>query len=573
MEAYSVDLDAIINRQRDTAYKWEEISIGRPGSLQHPPPRLGFTLCEKDGFVYLFGGSDHDAKNDLWCLNLAKKDWHCIQPHTPAEQCEDRNVPPPRHGHSIVIPTSGLYQGQLILFGGKGESGPFADIWAYNLDTQVWTQLPLPLDEAKASPKAYHSAVLWKREGHEDLLIFGGEGEYGATTEMWALTFPEVDIKKEIEDAEAQLKAAQEAGDADATAAAEAAIVKAKGEEPAPEPEKPIEEMDYDEQRAWGLKLEALQREKDDRMYKACGHWQKVVPKMPENGPPPVSQHYAIMYTVKARQPHHPHEGQVMLAFGGFTENYLMNDVWELDMPHQKVPTWRRHHASGAIPSMGNLFGASSIDHYEGKCSYAPGADPPLMWEAGQNILALLGKMGPSDGAKLALANYDLSRREWTKIRLVGGPSQGFVPQMILQSDKSRFVTVGGNEEVGFPLQIHLREELQQLQRNTQYPGFFGATQAGGMFKLSVPTELEQRERSKGRHRMMTCAQPSDRDARILAKAKKKVEDDRMLRKAEFRRTMNPPTRPEVIDSCPPLSIRRLESMPQYFSTSGSFIP
>merc|ERR1711939_282505 len=108
---------------------------------------------------------------------------------------------------------------------------------------------------------------------------------------------------------------------------------------------------------------------------------------------------------------------------------------------------------------------------------------------------------------------------------------------------------------------------------NTQYPGFFGERQAGGMYKLSVPTELEQRERTKGRHRMITCARPSDRDAKLLAKAKAKVADDRLLRKAEFRRTMNPAPRPEAVDSCPPLGIQRLESMPQYFSITGRFNP
>jgi len=35
------------------------------------------------------------------------------------------------------------------------------------------------------------------------------------------------------------------------------------------------------------------------------------------------------------------------------------------------------------------------------------------------------------------------------------------------------------------------------------------------MFKLSVPTELEQRERTKGRLRSMQCARPSDRDAKV----------------------------------------------------------
>merc|ERR1712159_342178 len=128
------------------------------------------------------------------------------------------------------------------------------------------------------------------------------------------------------------------------------------------------------------------------------------------------------------------------------------------------------------------------------------------------------GQMGPSDGEKVQIANYDLAHREWVKTPLLGGPSRGFAGQIILCPDKKKFVTVGGNEEVSFPLQIHLREEVQQLQRNTQYPGFFGERQAGGMYKLSVPTELEQRERTKGRERMMKCAQPSDREAKLLAK-------------------------------------------------------
>merc|ERR1719498_2166761 len=101
MEVYSVSVDAIINRERDTVYSWREISIGRPGSLQHPSPRLGFTLCEKDGFVYLFGGSDHDPKNDLWRLDLSKHDWQCLKQHVPVDQCEQNNVPPGRHGHVI----------------------------------------------------------------------------------------------------------------------------------------------------------------------------------------------------------------------------------------------------------------------------------------------------------------------------------------------------------------------------------------------------------------------------------------------------------------------------------------
>jgi len=572
MEAYSVDVSSVLNRKRDVAYRWKDISIGRPGSLQHPPARLGFTLCAKGNFVYLFGGSDHEPKNDLWCLDVEKGDWSCVQPHIPIDQCECRGVPAGRHGHSAGIALSGLYQGKMVVFGGKGERETLMDIWTYDFDTKEWRQIPVPADEAKAPPTAYQSMVFWGHEGREDLLLFGGEGEKGTTIDTWVLQFPEIDVEADIAAAEEAFQKAQEGGDAEATTAAEAALKKAKGEEDPLEPEKPEEEMDDEEKVAWIKQQEAAQRKKDLHIYKTFGHWTKVVPKAMDGGPPPMSQHYAVIYHCPTRQPHRGNDGQVMLVFGGYNDNHFVSDVWELDMPFQKVPTWRRHRSGGTIPAVCNTFAGTSVDHYRGRCEYAPGPDPPIQWEPGRNILAMFGKMGPSEGAKIAMSNYDLHKKEWTKIRLVGGPSHGFVGQIIL-TENQKFVAVGGNDDIGFPLMIHLREEVQQLQRNSRYPGFFGKSQAGGMFKLSVPTELEQRERTKGRHRMLTCEQPSSRDAKLLAKAKKKVEDDRLLRKAEFRRTMNPSTRPEVVDSCPPLSVNRLESMPQYFSLTGTFNP
>ena len=568
----------------DTSYSWKEISIGREGSGNTPPPRLGFTILEKGGFLYLFGGSDHDPRNDLWCLDLKKGDWKELMPHVPADQCGEEGEethPPPRHGHAVAMPPDGLYEGKMLMFGGKGITGPLGDLWSYDFEENKWSRPPIPGDEAKATVKSYHSMVFWEREERRDLLMFGGEGEFGTTNEMYAFTFPTVDPVADLAAAEKQLAEAEEANDEDAKAAANLAILKAKNEEPMPEPEttapweKPLEEMDSDEKRKWIQHTEAFQRAKDDRHYASFGHWQKIVPKASPDGiVPPMSQHQATMYKAKARQPHRPHDGQVMVVWGGFSDNFLVTDVWHLDLPHQKVPMWFKQEATGPTPTQGNITASSSVDyHFQSECTYMPDADPPPLWQGQQNIVAALGQMGPSEGKKINIINYNLETKEWKRIPLLHGPSQGFVGKMLLTEDKKKFVMVGGNEDVGFPLQIHLREEVQQLQRNTQYPGFFGARQAGGMFKLSVPTELEQRERTKGRLRSMQCARPSDRDAKILAKAKKKVEDDRSLRKAEFHRSMNPPPRPETIDSCPPLTLQKLESMPQYYTFCGTFKP
>ena len=56
-------------------------------TLNVKPQRL------QDDCIYLFGGSDHDPKNDLWRLDLVKGDWQCIQPHIPTDQCGS-NVSP-----------------------------------------------------------------------------------------------------------------------------------------------------------------------------------------------------------------------------------------------------------------------------------------------------------------------------------------------------------------------------------------------------------------------------------------------------------------------------------------------
>ena len=40
-----------------------------------------------------------------------------------------------RHGHTIVVPTSGLYAGKLVMFGGKCEDSVLAELWCYDPET------------------------------------------------------------------------------------------------------------------------------------------------------------------------------------------------------------------------------------------------------------------------------------------------------------------------------------------------------------------------------------------------------------------------------------------------------
>ena len=135
------------------------------------------------------------------------------------------------------MPPDGLYEGKMLMFGGKGITGPLGDLWSYDFEENKWSRPPIPGDEAKATVKSYHSMVFWEREERRDLLMFGGEGEFGTTNEMYAFTFPTVDPVADLAAAEKQLAEAEEANDEDAKAAANLAILKAKNEEPMPEPE------------------------------------------------------------------------------------------------------------------------------------------------------------------------------------------------------------------------------------------------------------------------------------------------------------------------------------------------
>eukprot|EP00656_Telonema_subtile_P056844 TRINITY_DN9200_c0_g2_i2.p1 TRINITY_DN9200_c0_g2~~TRINITY_DN9200_c0_g2_i2.p1 ORF type:complete len:433 (-),score=102.83 TRINITY_DN9200_c0_g2_i2:222-1520(-) len=432
----------------------------------------------------------------------------------------------------------------MILFGGKAEEGPLADCWSYDFELNQWSPMQFPEDEAKATPKAYHSVVMCG----DRMLMFGGEAEQGTSCEMFDLSFASA-TQQHIQEAQQALEQFE------------------------PLPDEP--------EFTAGERQKSLRRAVDECMYRGTNHWHKHIPKCAEGEAPRLSGHYSVMYSVEARNPHRPNPGHVMLVFGGFCDNFMMLDLWELDLPHMKVPVWRRlsttprlHKHESAAPSCPpgscNHFAACSVNHLSGAARYAEGEDPALEWDRGQNLLVCAGKLGPSQH-KISVSNFDLGKREWTKVRMGSGPSNGSLGKMVLAGEQ--WIYVGANQDVCFPLEIHLREEVQQAQRNKLYPGFFGATQTGGGFKLKVPTELEQRERVKGRTRILTVARPSDREAKALAKAQQKVAMNRGLRKAEFWRTMNPPERPQNLSSEPPLSLMRLESMPQYFTPAGRFRP
>lgn len=99
-----------------------------------------------DGTVgYLFGGRDADgASNELWAFDLQSDSWSQLT------ETVDTPIPAPRFGHTATwVPDVGL-----VIWSGEGDSGFFDDIWAWNTATGSW----LKLDSMGATPTARYGS-------------------------------------------------------------------------------------------------------------------------------------------------------------------------------------------------------------------------------------------------------------------------------------------------------------------------------------------------------------------------------------------------------------------------------
>src|SRR5580698_2915361 len=73
--------------------------------------------------------------------------------------------------------------GQLVLFGGEGNSGVLADTWTW--DGSTWTEL-----SPATSPSARDLASMAYDPGTGQLVLFGGEDSNGALADTWTWGLP-----------------------------------------------------------------------------------------------------------------------------------------------------------------------------------------------------------------------------------------------------------------------------------------------------------------------------------------------------------------------------------------------
>jgi len=133
---------------------WTELNPSNP-----PSPRFDHAMVydsSRDRII-MFGGYNNGPLNDTWSYDPATNSWTELNPSNP---------PPCRYRHALVYnPTDG----GIILFGGASYGTCLDDTWAYDPDTNRWTDL-----KPSNSPpgRQLHSMVYNIAQGQ--VILFGG---------------------------------------------------------------------------------------------------------------------------------------------------------------------------------------------------------------------------------------------------------------------------------------------------------------------------------------------------------------------------------------------------------------
>lgn len=156
--------------------KWQNITV----EDEHPPGRSDHIAIydEKKNRMVTYGGWDKDQKEalgDTWVFYFR------ANPFVPGrwKQIKTRKSHPPRRRHAAGVYDSS--RNWFIVFGGFGEEGYLNDVWAFDLEEDVWLNItPGP------QPRLDQQAIFDPQSGR--LIIYGGDARLkGKFHDLWEL--------------------------------------------------------------------------------------------------------------------------------------------------------------------------------------------------------------------------------------------------------------------------------------------------------------------------------------------------------------------------------------------------
>jgi hypothetical protein len=148
--------------------KWSEVPTGGA----NPPKRCLHTASydRRNHRMIIYGGQNNGALRDSWAFDLNQNTWIDLTPtETPAGRWFPTNIYDARN-HRILI------------FGGNLGSVKTNEVWAFDLDSNVWQQLS-PQGIAPAEREGAAAAYI---EAEDRMIVFGGGGDAN-NNEVWAL--------------------------------------------------------------------------------------------------------------------------------------------------------------------------------------------------------------------------------------------------------------------------------------------------------------------------------------------------------------------------------------------------
>lgn len=148
--------------------------------------------------MLVYGGWDDDRNeylNDTWAFYFA------VSPDTAGrwQQIDTGDSYPPRRRHSVSVYDSA--RDWFIIFGGFGEEGFLNDVWAFDLNEDVWINItPGP------QPRMDHQAIYDPRSRR--MLIYGGDAHFeGKFHDIWELQIrPDLPLDQLLRGTGAKLK-------------------------------------------------------------------------------------------------------------------------------------------------------------------------------------------------------------------------------------------------------------------------------------------------------------------------------------------------------------------------------
>ncbi len=148
------------------------------GAIPSPRQSAAFAYNSSANVAVLFGGCGSTCPlSDTYLLNYSSYSsswkWTAITPAT---------SPPARYAASM---TYDARDSEILLFGGRGATGPLADTWTYDNNSSTWNQCTATACTGSNAPSARWGAAMTYDSADRFVVLFGGCGATCPLDDTW----------------------------------------------------------------------------------------------------------------------------------------------------------------------------------------------------------------------------------------------------------------------------------------------------------------------------------------------------------------------------------------------------